>query len=1359
MKEKFDLVRFDGKDFYLWKFQMKVFLLGKELWDVVSGETAKPAADHADLPAWTTKDRKGMMYLTQALARQQLAYVVNCDTSKDVWDRLSSIHEQKSKTSVHMVMAQFFEFKKDPKDDCATHISKIESLARRLKDMGAEQSESAIMTKILCSLPSSFRGLVSAWDSVPENEQTLANLTSRLLKEEELGKKMQSMDLEEKVEVFVAQGGRRSSTGQRNQGKKKFTGECHFCNRKGHMQQDCWQKHPEKRPSKFQKGAAHIGDASEADALMAHTSAGKEGAWIGDSGATDHMTSQRNLFCDFEPIPLGTYPVRAANGSVMYCTGVGTIDLLGHDGKKWKPLSLKSVLFVPDLGRNLFSIRAATKQGAAVVMNETGCKVYKNERLMVTGAVCGNLFHMKFRETGGTEANISESDFTSHLRRWHERLGHINFATIRKAIKVGGKDAFPEPADKDVCRGCALGKMHREPFPSGPKKRESVPGAVVHADLCGKMSPSSVEGNNYFLLLKDDASNFMFIYFVKQKSEVLGKISEFLLDWRHRSPHPVCELKTDCGGEFLSKEGEKWLHQKQIRHQLSVPFCPEMNGFVERANRTVLESAKSMIHGSNVNPKLWAEACRTAVYILNRMPNDALEGKSPFEMLTGKVPDLHHVRIFGSAVFVHVPAQLRTKFQPNSKMMILVGYHDDVNGVYRVYDKESKSLKTVRHVTIDENTQTQVKQLHDAHPQTRSDDREIACSFHIPSLSDQQITYAEIHHQDEVNADDGGTNNQGAAAEHDQPEEDDVTLVAEDSGSEGDQPVIPPAPELRSLRSRQDLRSRQWDGACGSLIPGSGSTSAAHLSAGGEGNGEAEEEEGHFAFTSAGDPSTFQEAILSSSRANWQAAMNAELKALKEMGTWILVPRPKDRSVVQNRWVFRTKYRANGQVDKHKARLVAKGYSQKQGIDFEETFSPVVRFDTVRFLFALIESEKMATKQVDVVGAYLYGDLEEEIFMEEPEGFRSKTDGSVVCKLQKSLYGLRQSARQWNKKFKEVLALLGLKATTSDPCLYTTQDHDLIFALYVDDGLLAAKDSRKLDRAITLLKNHFKVTVSPAEFFVGIQIERTEKGILLHQHAYVNKILQKFQMQICKPADTPADASIKLKKEDTNNEKNLPYRELVGSLMFLVVCTRPDVAYAVSVLAQFLDCFAQSHWNAAKRVLRYLSKTQKMGITFGGGEMNLIGYSDADFAGDEDTRRSRTGTIFILNGGPVTWLSQKQSYITTSTCQAECGAAFAATKQIIWLRRLLADIGIKKYGATVLHMDNTGAIAFTSNPEANHNRTKHWDIQFKFIHEQKVEGTIETVFVPSNKQLADMLTKALPAALFNDALRQLNMII
>lgn len=1371
---KFDVHRFDGRDFFLWKYQMTVFLKGQGLYGVVVDTDKRPVPADANAPTqpekeaiekYEQKDNKAMMFLTQALSRGQLAKVVNCNSSKQIWDRLCSVYEQKDETSVHLVQKQFFHYQLQKGDDMATHVSKVEGLARRLKDLGEEVTETAIITQILWNLPPSYRGLMSAWDSTPKAEKTLAHLTARLLKEEEMDKKVAGLHIhEDKSETYAAAGQSRQRHKSDNN-KKKFTGKCSTCKKKGHKEADCWETYPEKMPERFRKkAAAAAANAAEGeDAMAAFTGDKGQDGWIADSGATEHMCAVRSWFKDFTPIPEGVYPVRAASKcqKPMFCLGRGTVVVRSQVGSKWINLALTDVLYIPDLGRNLFSLRVVTTKGYSVAMKDNWVEVRKGNDLKARAVSNGKLYHVSFRPVPvSAEALVADVVPEDSLQLWHERLGHVSHAVVRKALNLKGPEKQDAKGGKEAifCRGCILGKQHRDSFPKGPRIRETKPGTLIHADTC-EVTPASIGGNKYFLLIKDDCTSFMFVYPIKSKTQVLDKFKKFLVDWRQVSKEKILKLRTDNGTEFENAAFDSLLANEGIYHELTVPYCPEMNGFIERSNRTVIESARSMIHAARLPLGLWAEAVNTAVHILNRVPCKALGFISPYEEMTGIKPSLVEMKVFGSEGLVHIPDELRSgKMAAKSKPMLLVGYHADT-GAYRMYDPKTKKTHKSMFVDWNEKTfgstpvsQTETQSLdqesvsHSQGDPDAKDSMEIGFSVRFVSEGDPPVMQHESdnetddeHHNEHENGH-GHEDHDNEHHEHDDNEDDDHVHHDEGGNESSDEEEEANVP-VRETRRNKDMSQLKWQFGKG-LVQTDGS-SALVTSAG------SEEYMQTFALLASGDPLTVKEALSRPDANEWNRAMQREIEGLKSQNAWTLVPRPEGKSIVQTKWVFRIKHHADGSIDRYKARLVAKGYTQKAGIDFQEIFSPVIRYDSVRFLFALIAGRKLHTKQIDIVGAFLYGDLNETIYVSEPENFETSKEGAKVCKLNKALYGLKQSPRQWNLKFNEFLLTVGLKPTDADPCFYTNKSRTVFMALYVDDGLLAAMDKHDLDKIIKSMEKAFKVTVNETEYFVGIQIHKQADGsVFLNQEAYTKKVLERFGMNNCASVTTPADAYNKLKFNEGGAivANDYPYRELIGSLMFLMTVTRPDISYAVSALAQYLDKPQAHHVIAGKRLLRYLNGTRDAGIRFSGSSL-ITGYTDADFAGDEDSRHSRSGMIFFFNNGPVTWQSQKQSTISTSTCEAELSAAFAGTKEAIWLKRFYEETGGKGKHPITLFVDNQGTIKYIQNPLTNgHKRSKHWDIRFKFTKEMQESGIIATKYIQTNQQLADVFTKPLPVS-------------
>ncbi|KAL9273201.1 Retrovirus-related Pol polyprotein from transposon TNT 1-94-like protein, partial [Drosera capensis] len=399
-------------------------------------------------------------------------------------------------------------------------------------------------------------------------------------------------------------------------------------------------------------------------------------------------------------------------------------------------------------------------------------------------------------------------------------------------------------------------------------------------------------------------------------------------------------------------------------------------------------------------------------------------------------------------------------------------------------------------------------------------------------------------------------------------------------------------------------------------------------------------------------------------------AMQDEMKSLQENGTYELVELPKGRKALKNKWVFKLKRDGNGEVMKHKARLVVKGFGQKQGIDFEEIFSPVVKMTSIRTVLGLVAGLNLELEQLDVKTAFLHGDLEEEIYMVQPEGFEVKGKEHKVCRLRKSLYGLKQAPRQWYKKFDSFMTSHGYQRFKADPCVYFkrfTNGKFLILLLYVDAMLVTGQDAQMIAMLKKELSKAFDMKdMGQARQILGMQITRDRKAkrLWLSQEKYVERVLERFNMKGAKTVSCPLPSHLKLSKKlcpSTEKEKDemsrVPYSSAVGSLMYAMVCIRPDIAYAVGVVSRFLSNPGKQHWEAVKWILRYLKGTSKLCLSFGKGEPVLEGYTDADMAGDLDHRKS-------TSGGAVSWQSKLQKCVALSTTEAEYIAATEAGKEL-----------------------------------------------------------------------------------------------
>ena len=509
------------------------------------------------------------------------------------------------------------------------------------------------------------------------------------------------------------------------------------------------------------------------------------------------------------------------------------------------------------------------------------------------------------------------------------------------------------------------------------------------------------------------------------------------------------------------------------------------------------------------------------------------------------------------------------------------------------------------------------------------------------------------------------------------------------------------------------------------------------------------------------EPSSYQEAMNSSKSDQWRKAIEEELDSLEKNHTWELVNLPEGKNVVGSRWVFKEKRGANGEINRHKARLVAQGYSQKQGIDFDDTFAPVAKYNSIRTVLAVANELNLNVHQMDVKTAFLNGDLDTEIYMKQPEGFVN--DPSKVCKLRKGIYGLKQAARLWNIKFDCFLKNNEYKASNADPCIYykSVKENDqvslMIVAVYVDDVILASNNLDILKQEKKKLGNEFKmVDQGEVNFILGMSIKRDrEEGILrIDQKAYLQSVLKRFGMDECKPVSSPMETGKVFEKapKDTQPINLKDYQAAIGSLIYASIGTRPDISYSVGVLSQFMSNPVQEHWKGIKRVFRYIKGTLNHCLEFVSSKTNKIdlsAYTDADWAGDKVSRKSTSGYVFKIGGSTITWQSKRQSVIALSSTEAEYIALSHAAQEATWLRQLLIDIGFAQATPTTVYEDNQGAICLSKNPKSN-SRTKHIDIKFHYVRQAVREKMINVEYCPTDKMVADILTKSLPKVKFEE---------
>ena len=502
------------------------------------------------------------------------------------------------------------------------------------------------------------------------------------------------------------------------------------------------------------------------------------------------------------------------------------------------------------------------------------------------------------------------------------------------------------------------------------------------------------------------------------------------------------------------------------------------------------------------------------------------------------------------------------------------------------------------------------------------------------------------------------------------------------------------------------------------------------------------------AYTSSMEkpPDSFEEAMSRPDANLWLAAMLLEIKSIEQHKVKVCVDRPTDRNVIKCRWIFDYKRGPDGEITRYKARLVAKGFSQHPGIDYSEVSSPVAASDSFRVLMSIVSTLDLELLQIDVKTAFLHGELDEEIYMEQPQGF---VEGKgQVWKLRKALYGLKQAARAFYMQLKTILEQMGFKRCDTDHAVfYQWNGKDLAIILaHVDDMLLAGNSLPFLEKIKADLGRQLEIVdLGEAKMFVGIEIQRDRHAgtLKISQRRYIKDILARFGMSDCKSCETPMSESLNLPKLAEPTIDRTLYQQLIGSLMYAMISTRADIAYATGLLAQHAANPGDEHWNAAKRIMRYLKGSIDLGIVYRRTKgLDLKGYVDADYAGDKSSSRSTTRWAFIIAKAITAYSSRKQPTISLSSTEAEYVASSSAARELIWIWQFLDELGLLPDGPTTVFSDNQSAMSLAKNP-VNHQNTKHIRVKYHFIREVIALQELDLKFIGTEEQVADVLTKPL----------------
>ncbi|RVW62119.1 Retrovirus-related Pol polyprotein from transposon TNT 1-94 [Vitis vinifera] len=1205
--------KFDGTDFAYWRMQIEDYLYGRKLHLPLLG--TKPESMKAE--EWALLDRQVLGVIRLTLSRSVAHNVVKEKTTADLMKALSGMYEKPSANNKVHLMKKLFNLKMAENASVAQHLNEFNTITNQLSSVEIDFDDEIRALIVLASLPNSWEAMRMAVSNSTGKEKLKYNDIRDLILAEEI---------------------RRRDAGETSGSGSALNLETRG---RGHFKRQC--KSPKK---KNEDDSANAVTEEVHDALLLAVDSPLDD-WVLDSGASFHTTPHREIIQNYVAGDFGK--VYLADGSALDVVGLGDVRISLPNGSVWL---LEKVRHIPDLRRNLISVGQLDDEGHAILFVGGTWKVTKGARVLARGKKTGTLYM-----TSCPRDTIAVADASTDTSLWHRRLGHMSEKGMKMLLSKG---KLPElkSIDFDMCESCILGKQKKVSFLKTGRTPKAEKLELVHTDLWGPSPVASLGGSRYYITFIDDSSRKVWVYFLKNKSDVFVTFKKWKAMVETETSLKVKCLRSDNGGEYIDGGFSEYCAAQGIRMEKTIPGTPQQNGVAERMNRTLNERARSMRLHAGLPKTFWADAVSTAAYLINRGPSVPMEFRLPEEVWSGKEVKFSHLKVFGCISYVHIDSDARSKLDAKSKICFFIGYGDEKFG-YRssvVSDVTEIDQKKSEFVNLDELAKSTVQK--------------------------------------------GG-------------EED-----KENVNSQVD--LSTPVVEVR--RSSRNTRPPQrYSPVLNYLL-----------------------------LTDGGEPECYDEALQDENSSKWELAMKDEMDSLLGNQTWELTELPVGKKALHNKWVYRIKNEHDGSK-RYKARLVVKGFQQKEGIDYTEIFSPVVKMSTIRLVLGMVAAENLHLEQLDVKTAFLHGDLEEDLYMIQPEGFIVQGQENLVCKLRKSLYGLKQAPRQWYKKFDNFMHRIGFKRCEADHCCYVKSFDNsyIILLLYVDDMLIVGSDIEKINNLKKQLSKQFAMKdLGAAKQILGMRIIRDKANgtLKLSQSKYVKKVLSRFNMNEAKPVSTPLGSHFKLSKEQspkTEEERDhmskVPYASAIGSLMYAMVCTRPDIAHAVGVVSRFMSRPGKQHWEAVKWILRYLKGSLDTCLCFTGASLKLQGYVDADFAGDIDSRKSTTGFVFTLGGTAISWTSNLQKIVTLSTIEAEYVAATEVGKEMIWLHGFLDELG-KKQEMGILHSDSQSAIFLAKN-SAFHSKSKHIQTKYHFIRYLVEDKLVILEKICGSKNPADMLTK------------------
>lgn len=1103
--------------------------------------------------------------------------------------------------------------------------------------------------------------------------------------------------------------------------QQKLERKCWFCDSPDHVQRDCSER-------KKAQAAARAKTKTNAQICkpVLSCAAISTNSFLVDSGSNNHIVSDRRMFTNWRPATESQgLTTIAGNQSKVPIKGVGTVNMLVHTNDGIKQLCLHNVVHVPESPVNILAPSSSVSIDNSKIHPNLHYDPHGQSHLQLTIDVQIPLMH----QSGLPVLQPESLCCAINCEQLHSTMGHLNYADLRRFARTNNIQLEPN-TEPQFCKVCALSKAKRASIPKQAQKRITAPGQIIHTDLNGPFEEPTIHGGKYAICFIDDCTRFADVFIIRKKSESTSALKEFIgrMNARGVTIGVGSTMQSDSDQVFKCGAFHDFLLECGITPRHSPPHSQAKNGIAERYFNTILDTARALLIESQLSKKFAGAAMKHAAFLRNLSPHSTIGHRTPHAELGLPNVDITGLPIFGTPSFVHIPKQLRRKFDAKSREGIYIG-EDILSNSHRVYIPETNTVISSIHVQFGPMLSPSVEgetitTSSTPDPQTVISE---SVSTTVTTTSDVPPTPTQCNTQDQTETEDTPLD-----------EEDETESVQTD-------PLLTELEIDQASNSRVRKDNDEPDDLLTLLTmsdPATFMTAGVHMSS---------------------EPTTLAEVKLHPEAEDYMKSYDSEVDKLMNNDTWTLIKKknlPAGTKIIGVKPVFKRKTKATGEYDKHKTRIVAKGYQQRKGIHYNETFAPVIRHETLRLLIAVTALLSNALHHVDVSSAFTNADLEDKVYTRLPEGVPDvDSDGDeVVGRLNKCLYGLVQSNRGWNKLSDKIFKDDGWTRLKSDTCLYVKKFVDGTFALagmYVDDYFFSAPKN-KIEDVKKVITSKLKCTdygTATSALGLSINVDDDDGTISLSQENYIMEALKKFGLSDCKVKETPMTEGLTLTAEpDVDNaqryltmDEATEYRSALGTAMYSAMTMRPDIAYTTGKLARYMAKPTTAHMIALKHLYKYLKGTAHFKLTYSrNGNSELIGYADASFGGNLDTKgKSTGGYAFLLAGAAISWRSKLQSVIALSTAEAEYMALSEASRETMFLRHILQEIDyMSSPTPTTLFEDNQPAIKISNNPVTSA-RTKHVNLRYHFVRERVEDNDITIKYIDTENMVADIMTKAL----------------